>query len=288
MTRADAGVNAPVTQSKLAIFENKKYNTFEKYRRYLWKSAQSFAKSCPDLHGGHGGAVWRADGRRPVSKGRGVRGRDLLRRTETEESVIYNGKVRGEQVEITVRAAGSGNLTEVDFRIGNRIQDDCTLETGLPPIQAEQLGPVEHIRITKNDILLFEGGYDPEYGMGWYDLDGNWDPFAMSVSYSSTAGDDYWEHYETDRGTILSFARGPQLVSRGSWELYFAMLLLSALLALDAAFPLVIFHWQHMCDVKDPEPSDFYLGMQRAGWCVYPFLILIGYIIALLGAAVAD
>ena len=59
------------------------------------------------------------------------------------------------------------------------------------------------------------------------------------------------------------------------------MLLLSALLALDAAFPLVIFHLQHMCDVKDPEPSDFYLGMQRAGWCVYPFLILIGYIIAL-------
>ena len=170
----------------------------------------------------------------------------LLRRTETEESVIYNGKVRGEQVEITVRAAGSGNLTEVDFRIGNRIQDDCTLETGLPPIQAEQLGPVEHIRITKNDSLLFEGGYDPEYGMGWYDLDGNWDPFTMSVSYSSTAGDDYWEHYETDRGTILSFARGPQLVSRGSWELYFAMLLLSALLALDAAFPLVIFHWQRM------------------------------------------
>ena len=145
----------------------------------------------------------------------------LLRRTETEESVIYNGKVRGEQVEITVRAAGSGNLTEVDFRIGNRIQDDCTLETGLPPIQAEQLGPVEHIRITKNDILLFEGGYDPEYGMGWYDLDGNWDPFAMSVSYSSTAGDDYWEHYETDRGTILSFARGPQLVSRGSWDAVF-------------------------------------------------------------------
>ena len=103
----------------------------------------------------------------------------LLRRTETEESVIYNGKVRGEQVEITVRAAGSGNLTEVDFRIGNRIQDDCTLETGLPPIQAEQLGPVEHIRITKNDSLLFEGGYDPEYGMGWYV---NWQKEMMAYA----------------------------------------------------------------------------------------------------------
>ena len=205
----------------------------------------------------------------------------LLRRTETEESVIYNGKVQGERVKITVTDCPDEQRTEVVVQVGDRVHDVCAVETGLPPIQADQLGPVEHIRITRNGQLLFEGGYTAEHDMGWYDLDGNWDPFTMSVSYSSTAGDDYWEHYETDRGTILSFARGPQLVSRGSWELYFAMLLLSALLALDAAFPLVIFHWQHMCDVKDPEPSDFYLGMQRAGWCVYPFLILIGYIIAL-------
>ena len=204
----------------------------------------------------------------------------LLYRRETEDTVVYTGKLRGEQVEITVGAAGE-NLTEVVFQIGDRIRDVCTLETGLPPIQAEQLGPVEHIRITKNDSLLFEGGYDPEHDMGWYDLDGSWDPLAMSVSYASTVGDGYWDHYETDGGTILAFARGSQPVSRGSWGMYFAMLLFSALLALDAAYPLVLFHWRHMCDVRDPEPSDFYLGMQRLGWYVYPFLILIGYIIAL-------
>lgn len=205
----------------------------------------------------------------------------LLRRTETEESVIYNGKVRGEQVEITVRAAGSGNLTEVDFRIGNRIQDDCTLETGLPPIQAEQLGPVEHIRITRNGQLLFEGGYTAEHDMGWYDLEGNWAPFSSLEATFRTSGENYWDSYKTSAGTILAFARGPERTARGSWMLYFTMLLFSGLLALDAAFPLVIFHWQHMCDVKDPEPSDFYLGMQRAGWCIYPILLLIGYNIAL-------
>ena len=194
---------------------------------------------------------------------------------------VYTGKLRGEQVKITVNRAAGENLTEVVFQIGDRIRDVCTLETGLPPIQAEQLGPVEHIRITKNGRLLFEGGYDPEYDMGWYDLDGNWDPLAMSVSYGSTVGDDYWEHYETDGGTVLRFAQGSELVSRGSWGLYFAMLLFSALLALDAAYPLVLFHWRHMCDVKDPEPSDFYLAVQRIGWCVYPFLLLIGYIFAL-------
>ena len=193
----------------------------------------------------------------------------------------YTGKIRGEQVEITVNRAAGENLTEVVFQIGDRIRDVCALETGLPPIQAEQMGPVEHIRITKNERLLFEGGYDPDHDMGWYDLDGKWDPLAMSGSYGSAIGDDYWDHYETDGGTILTFARGPELVCRGSWALYFIMLMFTAVLALDVAYPLVIFHCQHMCDVRDPEPSDFYLGMQRIGWCVYPLLLLIGYIYAL-------
>ena len=197
-------------------------------------------------------------------------------------ATVYAGKVQGERVKITVTDCPDEQRTEVVVQVGDRVRDECAVETGLPPIQADQLGPVEHIRITRNGQLLFEGGYDRRSttwdGTIWT---GNWDPFTMSVSYSSTAGDDYWEHYETDRGTILSFARGPQLVSRGSWMLYFTMLLFSGLLALDAAYPLALFRCQHMCDVKDPEPSDFYLGMQRAGWCVYPFLILIGYIIAL-------
>ena len=146
-------------------------------------------------------------------------------------ATVYAGKVQGERVKITVTDCPDEQRTEVVVQVGDRVRDECAVETGLPPIQADQLGPVEHIRITRNGQLLFEGGYTAEHDMGWYDLEGNWDPFTMSVSYSSTAGDDYWEHYETDRGTILSFARGPQLVSRGSWMLYFTMLLFSGLLA---------------------------------------------------------
>ena len=117
--------------------------------------------------------------------------------------------------------------------------------------------------------------------MGWYDLEGNWDPFSGSEATLRTSGENYWDSYKTSAGTILAFARGPERTARGSWMLYFTMLLFSGLLALDAAYPLALFRWQHMCDVKDPEPSDFYLGMQRAGWCIYPILLLIGYNIAL-------
>ena len=59
------------------------------------------------------------------------------------------------------------------------------------------------------------------------------------------------------------------------------MVLLTLLLMLDVAFPLALFKLQHMLDVRDPEPTDFYLGMQRVGWVIYPFLLLAGYIYTL-------
>ena len=187
-------------------------------------------------------------------------------------ATVYAGKVQGERVKITVTDCPDEQRTEVVVQVGDRVRDECAVETGLPPIQAEQLGPVEHIRITKNNRLLFEGGYD---------LEGNWAPFSGLEATFRTSGENDWDSYKTSAGTILAFARGPERTARGSWMLYFTMLLFSGLLALDAAYPLALFRWQHMCDVKDPEPSDFYLGMQRAGWCIYPILLLIGYNIAL-------
>ena len=199
-------------------------------------------------------------------------------------ATVYAGKVQGERVKITVTDCPDEQRTEVVVQVGDRVRDECAVETGLPPIQADQLGPVEHIRITRNGQLLFEGGYTAEHDMGWYDLDGKLGPrfpdwrFPIAAPLETITG----MHYETHpQGRSSAFARGPERTARGSWMLYFTMLLFSGLLALDAAYPLALFRWQHMCDVKDPEPSDFYLGMQRAGWCIDPILLLIGYNIAL-------
>ena len=49
----------------------------------------------------------------------------------------------------------------------------------------------------------------------------------------------------------------------------------------DVACPLVLFKLQHMLDVRDPEPTEFYLAMQRVGWLLYPCLLLAGYILSL-------
>ena len=61
-------------------------------------------------------------------------------------ATVYAGKVQGERVKITVTDCPDEQRTEVVVQVGDRVRDECAVETGLPPIQADQLGPVEHIR----------------------------------------------------------------------------------------------------------------------------------------------
>ena len=118
-------------------------------------------------------------------------------------ATVYAGKVQGERVKITVTDCPDEQRTEVVVQVGDRVRDECAVETGLPPIQADQLRPVEHIRITRNGQLLFEGGYTAEHDMGWYDLEGNWAPFSGLEATFRTSGESYWDSYKTSAGTIL-------------------------------------------------------------------------------------
>jgi len=205
----------------------------------------------------------------------------LLKKTTTSESVSYSGKAYGESIEITVTPSTDGKQTEVTFQIGNRYRDICTLERGLPSIKTEHGKTVEGIRISKNGRVMFDGGYDfdgSEYRT-WYNKDGTMD-MSRYIGFGYV-GSDYWGSYETTSNSVMRFAQGPELVHRGHIGLYFMMVLLSLLLLLDVTHPTALFYMQHACDVRDPEPSDFYIAMQKVGWVIYPFFLLAGYIVTL-------
>lgn len=205
---------------------------------------------------------------------------DLLRPESSAEGAVYTGKVHGDAVTVAVTRE-SGNAATVTYTIGGWLHDVCRVEYPLPPIQTERGRPVDGIRVWKNDRLLFEGGWNAEEPYGWYDASGAWDPMqTLSFGVSGGSGDP-WGNYETTAADALRFARGPELTARGSWALYGMLVFLSALVMLDAAFPMTLFRLRHCCDVRDPEPSEFYRSMQRLGWAVYPCLLLIGYTMAL-------
>ena len=187
----------------------------------------------------------------------------LLRPTETADTVTYAGKLHGEQVSLSVRTE-SNTVTVISCETESGGSDVYRMEYPLAPILAvdgfAQGEMVDGIRITKNEAVLFDQGAFGEITVG---SAGQSSPLDLNIQ------------------DVVWLGSGPELTARGSWALYAVMLLCSLVLALDAAFPLALFYWRHMCDVRDPEPSDFYLIVQRIGWVVYPILIFIGYIWAL-------
>lgn len=203
----------------------------------------------------------------------------LLRPSYPAENIaVYAGKVHGTQVDITVTRESETRAT-VEFLIEGVLDDVCVVDYPLAPIRTEDGYTVDGVRITKNGKLLFEGGYSAEEIYGWYDLDGTLDMEGFITVRGGT--EDPWRDFEVDRHHALRFALGPELESRGSWGLYFLLLFCTLLVALDAAFPMTVFYFQHCCDVRDPEPSDFYLACQKAGWGILPLLLLAGYCYAL-------
>lgn len=203
----------------------------------------------------------------------------LLRPSYPAENVtVYTGRAHGTPVAITV-TRDSDTQTTVEFAIEGVLDDVCVVEYLLSPLQTEYGHTVDGVRVTKNGKLLFEGGYGAEETYGWYTPDGTHD---MEGSITVRGGTyDPWNDFEVDRSAAMRFALGPKLEARGSWAFYFLMLFCTLLAALDAAFPMTVFYLQHCCDVRDPEPSDFYLASQKVCWVVLPLILLWGYCNAL-------
>ena len=206
---------------------------------------------------------------------KGVVFEETLLRIQTEDDcTVYSGKVYGDPVSVVVRPAEM----QVEYVAGNAIHDVYTVEYPLESIQT-QFGSMSGIRILKNDKIMFEGGYDPQQEfMRWVDESGEWDA-ELYITYGVYGG--MTAPAELTKHDVMYFLEGPDVVHRGSIGLYLLMVLFTLILMVDVACPLVLFKLQHMLDVRDPEPSDFYLLMQKVGWVLYPCLLLAGYILSL-------
>lgn len=86
-----------------------------------------------------------------------------------------------------------------------------------------------------------------------------------------------WEGYTPSKQLIAELAIEPDLVHRGSIGLFAIILIAALCVAVDVLFPEFWFRLQHIMSVRDPEPSDFYIAMQRLGWAVWPVLLAVGY-----------
>lgn len=205
----------------------------------------------------------------------------LLQQMETGgDRETFQGRAEGRDVTLvrTMEASGAVGLelTVKDTYTGSgRVEPD---PASAPP---NQMG--EGVAVFWDGKELFRGGW---HDAGSFPMlftpEGELD--SRSVSVTVVAGGetpDPWEDYAPGAATVLSLAYDQPDLHRGSLTLYAAMVFLTLLLAVDVAFPKALFQMRYMFSVRDPEPTEFYLVVQKWSWVMLTVLLAVGYAIAL-------
>lgn len=198
----------------------------------------------------------------------------ILKVRTTESGTVYSGRRYQQPLTITVTHLAA-DTTRVEYVLGTDTREIYTMEYPLAQIRTEYGDTVPGIRVLKGGEVLFEGGYDPDRQIGWYDKNGEWD-VGLEVHYSRGPAAP-----ALNERNVAYFAREPELTFRGSWLGYLGLVVLTLLLMLDVHCPEFFFTLRYSWYVENPEPTALYCAVQQIGWAVCPFLLLIGYVWAL-------
>ncbi len=125
------------------------------------------------------------------------------------------------------------------------------------------------INSIKNEYgnTLFEGNY--QIGTIWL-KDKNGEPIFDAPSLR--IGGHSYVTFEATPLNTLNFAFSANDRFRGDAGPLMMAILIFILTFIDIKYPLFFFTLNHFLDVKDPEPTDFYLSMQKASWVVMPLI----------------
>lgn len=142
---------------------------------------------------------------------------------------------------------------------------------------------VENIKDKAGKIVFSDGTYIksihsllPKDGQGIFDM-------QVLVNGESPYNSDLRTYPENDisLSNVVSFAVYNNDTIRGKYEYLVPAIVLFILTIIDIRFPLFFFTLNHFLDVKDPEPSDLYITMQRKFWYISPIISVILMLVAI-------
>lgn len=140
---------------------------------------------------------------------------------------------------------------------------------------------IVNIKDEKGNIIFegFEGEYDKDSPF-LYDKSGK--PLIEDVIRVVIDGENpYDEDYTVPLKNVADMATFSNDTIRGRYDYLILAIFIFIFTAVDIKFPLFFFKLKHFLDVKDPEPSDFYVFMQRISWYVLPVIGIILMITAI-------
>lgn len=207
---------------------------------------------------------------------------ELLQVAEDNGSMIYSGKVNGQQATFTVTEDKT-----VTFKYGNMSYGPYTAEVD-PSATPEDMEFLTGVEIRNGDEVFFRGGVSrSDNGLVVYDEYGSFEGFDFIISSNGIVKDAYGniiDQMEPSASTILTLMDGPELISKGDWQFWFYGLIVSIVTAVSILFADELFRWDLRFTIRDAdraEPSDWELGRRYISWTVCSVAALVIYIIGL-------
>lgn len=197
----------------------------------------------------------------------------FLRRINVENGIEYRGTVQMEPVTITLQGdLSNSDSASITYRIGDWYNKTFTVNAF--PRDYHEI----RVTIYKGNVINYDGVYRPNDMVALWGEDGLPDMGEIKVIFNN---DIFYDKntYEVSNYDVVKTAFQDNISIRGNGLLLFFAIIILAITAIDIRWPLLFFRVQHAMSVYNPEPSDFYLGMQKIGWVVMP-VIALGLLIA--------
>jgi len=204
----------------------------------------------------------------------------------------YKGKNKYGSIEIIVKGlVNKQSSVAMDYRLPNNInkkfivnfEDISNLDTSVENIVDKYVGnPGIGIKNIKDEDgnTVFPGGVYKKDINYLFEKDG--EPILDDFNQIIIGMEDpYNNNYKVSLNNVAAFATSAKDVIRGKYEYFVPAILLFILTLIDIKFPLFFFTLKHLLDVKDPEPSEFYIFMQKISWCLNPTIGIILMIAAI-------
>ncbi|SKC79272.1 hypothetical protein [Maledivibacter halophilus] len=177
-------------------------------------------------------------------------------------------------IHITVKQNNDESV-QVLYRLPNNINEEYTVNFKEASNGESEVDSIED----EEGEIIFEGKYIKGSSIL---LDKNGEPILDGIFRISFPGQNPYENnYKISLLNIVKFATFEKDRIRGKVELLIFAVFILIIWLIDIKFPLFFFKLRNFLEVKDPEPSEFYIMIQRISWFVYPAIALVLLIVAI-------
>lgn len=195
---------------------------------------------------------------------------ESLVQTKLDDSTQYKGNYLFDPILITVQN-NDQNTEEiiVEYNLPNNLYFKYLVYFE----KTQNYG--KKIRILQDNKEIFNGIYNNSQS-SLYLYTNNMEPYLDDELRIIVNNDYYPRDYTPSLSSIARFATGDGVENRGNIYLIIMFFIVLIIYFIDIKFPLFFFVLHNFMSVKDPEPTEFYLFMQKLSWYViYPIILVV-------------